>query len=46
MPAYSRDLEGPDGNTYVPSHEFPSTMRAGDTFDHDGWTLSRDEARR
>jgi hypothetical protein len=38
MPAYSLDLEGPDGNVYVPSHDFESEMRSGDTFTYDGWT--------
>jgi hypothetical protein len=31
-------LEGPDGETYVLSHDFPNPMRAGDTFAHDGLT--------
>jgi hypothetical protein len=35
VPEYSLDLDGPDG-AYVPSHEFPSDMRAGDTFERDG----------
>jgi hypothetical protein len=38
MPAYRLDLDGPDGPIYVPSHDFPSAMRAGDTFMYDGWT--------
>lgn len=38
VPEYSLDLDGPDGATYVPCHEFPDVMRAGDTFEHDGWT--------
>jgi len=39
MPAYSLDLEGLDGNsTYVPSHDFPTAMRPGDSFKYEGWT--------
>jgi hypothetical protein len=38
MPAYSLDLEGPEGNTYVPSHDFPNEMRRGETFTLEGYT--------
>jgi hypothetical protein len=38
MTAYSLDLEGPDGNTYVPSHDFPNEMGPSDTFTYNGWT--------
>lgn len=27
MPSYSLNLEGPDGVTYVPSHDLPDEMR-------------------
>ena len=36
MATYSLDLDGPDGVTYVPSHDFPNEMRAGDRFERDG----------
>lgn len=38
MARYSLALEGPDGEIYVPSHAFPNSMRAGDTFEHSGLT--------
>jgi hypothetical protein len=39
MPAYSLDLDRPgEEPLYVPSHDFPNTMRSGDTFEYDGWT--------
>jgi hypothetical protein len=40
MPSYSLDIEIPgEGNRYVPSHDFPNEMRAGDQFQYDGYTL-------
>jgi hypothetical protein len=38
LTAYSLDLEHPDGDRYIPSHDFPQAMQAGDTFKYDGWT--------
>jgi hypothetical protein len=37
MPAYSLDLDGPEGNRYVPSHDFPNEMHSGDTFEYGDW---------
>jgi hypothetical protein len=40
MPSYSLDIEIPgEDNRYVPSHEFPNEMSAGDQFEYDGYTL-------
>jgi hypothetical protein len=40
MPSYSLDIEIPgEGNRYVPSHDFPNEMRAGDKFTFDGYNL-------
>jgi hypothetical protein len=40
MPSYSLDIEIPgEDNRYIPSHDFPSEMRAGSQFQYDGYTL-------
>jgi hypothetical protein len=40
MPSYSLDIEIPgEDNRYVPSHDFPNEMRAGDQFDYAGFRL-------
>ena len=40
MPSYSLDIEIPGEEArYVPSHDFPNEMRAGDQFEYDGYTL-------
>jgi hypothetical protein len=38
MSRYSLALEGPDGETYVVSHEFEEEMHSGDTFAREGVT--------
>jgi hypothetical protein len=40
MPTYSLDIEIPgEDPRYVPSHDFPNEMRAGDQFTFEGYTL-------
>jgi hypothetical protein len=40
MPSYSLDIEIPgEDNRYVPSHDFPNDMRAGDQFEYEGYKL-------
>jgi hypothetical protein len=40
MPSYSLDIELPgEAPRYVPSHNFPNAMRAGDQFQYDGYTM-------
>jgi hypothetical protein len=39
MASYSLHLEGHgEDPMYVPSHDFPGELRAGDQFEYDGWT--------
>lgn len=40
MPSYSLHIELPaEAPRYVPSHDFPNEMHAGDQFQFDGYTL-------
>jgi hypothetical protein len=40
MPSYSLEIEIPgEDPRYVPSHDFPKEMRAGDGFEYDGYRL-------
>ena len=39
MWSYSLDLDRPgEEPIYVPSHDFPDEVHAGDRFKYDGWT--------